>query len=153
MCIRDRVYHTYHYFDEAGKLHSTHSEASVGVDYTNDFHTFGVEWRPGVIVFYVDGVERHRVSDPQVSSQEMYIIANTAIGGWWPGSPGENTPWPGTYEIDYIRAYQKDGPTPAAPLDDGTRSISLAEDLPNRSANHIPTPEQWPQGYPELGIR
>ena len=80
----------------------------------------------------------------------MYIIANTAIGGWWPGSPDSTTEFPGNYQIDYIRAYQRPGPTPSAPLDDGIRTIPFADDVPNRSANHIPTPEQWPEGYPEL---
>ena len=146
----DWVYHTYHYFDEDGNLRSTKSQEKVGVDYTNDFHTFGVEWSPGKIDFYVDGVVSHTITDSEVSSQEMYIIANTAIGGWWPGSPDFTTTFPGTYEIDYIRAFQRTGPLPLAPQNDGGTRIPFADDVPNRSPNHIPSPSQWPQGYPWL---
>jgi beta-glucanase (GH16 family) len=37
----------------------------------------------------------------------MYVIANLAIGGDWPGNPDAATKFPGTMEIDYIRVYQK----------------------------------------------
>ncbi len=147
---RDVTYHTYHYYDGAGKLHSTKSLETVGIDFTHDFHNYAVEWLPGKIIFYVDGQEMHSISDPNISSQEMYIIANTALGGWWPGSPDDTTPFPSRYQIDYIRAYQKRGPQEDAPLDDGTQTIPLADDVPSRSPNHIPTPEQWPQAYPEM---
>ena len=146
----DWAYHTYHYFDESDTLRSTKSQETVGVDYTNDFHTFGVEWLPGKLVFYVDGVATHTVIDSEVSSQEMYLIANTAIGGWWPGSPDTTTPWPGEHQIDYIRVYQKNGPLPLAPQNDDGQGILTADEVPFRSPNHIPSPSQWPQGYPSL---
>ena len=36
----------------------------------------------------------------------MYLLANLAVGGFWPGDPDDSTPFPATYAIDYIRAYQ-----------------------------------------------
>jgi len=148
---RDVVYHTYHYYDYDGKLHSTDSLETTGIDFTSEFHTYGVEWLPGKIIFYIDGVERHRISDSNVSAQSMYIIANTALGGWWPGSPDETTPFPAQYEIDYIRAYQKSGVQLDQPiLDDGLQTIPFADGNPNSPPNRIPTPQQWPQAYPEL---
>ena len=146
---QDVVYHTYHYYDSDDVLRSTESAPTVGIDYTADFHTYAVEWKPGTLVFYVDGVERHRVVDPKVSQQEMYVIANTAIGGWWPGSPDETTPFPAQYQIDYIRVYQKTTPFNDVVLDDSTSSVPLAVNVPGTSPNHRPTFEQWPEGYPE----
>jgi beta-glucanase (GH16 family) len=35
----------------------------------------------------------------------MYLLANLAVGGTWPGAPDASTPFPATFEIDYIRAY------------------------------------------------
>jgi beta-glucanase (GH16 family) len=146
---QDVVYHTYHYYDAEGNLRSTKSQPTPGIDFTGDFHTYGVEWKPGTIVFYVDGIERHRISDPKVSQQDMYIIANTAIGGWWPGSPDETTPFPGEYTIDYIRAYQKTTPFEDFPFFDFTTAVPFADDVPGVSPNHRPPIELWPEGYPE----
>lgn len=148
---QDVVYHTYHYYDADGKLRSTESEPTPGIDYTADFHTFGVEWKPGTIIYYVDGIEVHRVTDPKVSQQSMYVIANTALGGWWAGDPDETTPFPGEYVIDYIRVYQRTTPFDDVLLNDGMTNVPFADDIPGQAIpNHRPTPEQWPAGYPHL---
>ncbi len=147
---QDVAYHTYHYYDADGELRSTKSEPTVGIDFTADFHTFAVEWSPGTLIFYVDGIERHRISDPKVSQQDMYIIANTAIGGWWPGSPDSSTKFPTEYKIDYIRAYQKQDVFNDAPVfEDDTTKVPYADDVPGSSPNHLPPFELWPEGYPE----
>lgn len=147
---QDVVYHTYHYFDSDGNLRSTESMPTTGIDFTSDFHTFGVEWNPGELIFYVDSVEVHRVIDSNVSQQEMYILANTAVGGWWAGPPDSSTPFPGEYKIDYIRAYQKITPYNDVIQDDGTQRIPLADANPGTSSpNHRPTKELWPEGYPD----
>ena len=36
----------------------------------------------------------------------MYILANLAVGGDWPGAPDATTQFPATFDIDYIRAYR-----------------------------------------------
>ena len=147
---QDVVYHTYHYYDSNGELRSSESHPTPGIDYTGDFHTYAVEWKPGTIIYYVDGIERHRIVDPKVSSQDMYIIANTALGGWWPGSPNATTPFPAEYKIDYIRAYQKVGVYSDLPIfDDDTSAVPLADDVRGSSPNHMPPFELWPEGYPE----
>ena len=78
-------------------------------DWTDDFHTFGMAWSPTDIVWYVDGEETRRITDSDytIANQSMYLIANLAVGGNWPGTPDENTQFPATFEIDYIRAYKK----------------------------------------------
>ena len=106
------VYNTYHWFDTSGpqwEARGTPSFRVVGPDYSRRFHTFGVAWEPGQIIWYVDGIETHRVASPDVdvSNQSMYLLANLAVGGNWPGSPDGSTPFPAEYEIDYIRAYEK----------------------------------------------
>ncbi len=147
---QDTVYHTYHYYDSDGDLRSTESEGTKGSDWTNGWHTYAVEWLPGQLIFYVDGIEEHRVIDSKVSQQEMYILANTALGGWWPGSPDETTKFPAQYKIDYIRAYQKaDSALLSDPNEGQPSNLMLWDDVPNVSPNHIPPFELWPQGYPE----
>ena len=145
---QDVAYHTYHYYDRHGNLRSTKSEPTPGIDFTADFHTFGVDWRPGSLVFYIDGVEVHRISDPEVSDQDMYLIANTALGGWWPGSPNASTPFPGRYEIDYIRVYRQRAPYERAPFSDQPSGVAPAPDVPRASPGHRPSFDLWPEGYP-----
>jgi len=148
---QDVVYHTYHYYDSAGELRSTKSQPTPGIDYTSDFHTYAAEWKPGTIVFYVDGIERHRITDTKVSRQDMYVIANTALGGWWAGSPDNTTPFPGKFTLDYIRVYQKTTPyNDDILLDDGITNVPYADDIPGAaSPNHRPSKEDWPEGYPD----
>ncbi|MFK8078802.1 MAG: family 16 glycosylhydrolase [Granulosicoccus sp.] len=108
---RNRVYHTYHYFkpENDWELVSTPSNRTIGPDFTDDFHVFGAAWEPGQIIFYVDGVEVHRVSDEdyEIAGQGMYLILNLAVGGDWPKAPDASTEFPAVFEIDYIRAYKK----------------------------------------------
>lgn len=102
----DRVYHTYHYY-ENNSLRSTPSFEAYGPDYSADFHTYAVQWEPGRIIWYIDGVERNRFENGNVSWEDMYLLVNLAVGGWWAGQPDGSTPLPARFSIDYIRAYQK----------------------------------------------
>ncbi len=107
----DTLYHTYHYFDVDDNYRkiSTPSFVVNATDWTQDFHTFGMAWSPTEIIYYVDGVETRRVTDQDyvIANQSMYLIANLAVGGNWPGSPDASTQFPATFEIDYIRAYKR----------------------------------------------
>ncbi len=100
----DVVYTTLHYKLE-GQPHLSIGQSYAGPDFAADFHIFAVNWRAGEIQWYVDGNPVFRVTN-NVPAQPMYILANLAVGGDWPGSPNADTPFPGYYEIDYIRVYQ-----------------------------------------------
>ncbi len=76
-------------------------------DFSSAFHTYSVDWTEGLIVWYVDGVETNRLEGSDVSSEQMYLIANLAVGGNFPGPPDETTQYPAKFEIDYIRVYQQ----------------------------------------------
>ena len=120
------VYHTYHFFDRSDpdndwQARRTPTYETAGVDFSKDFHTYGVAWEPGQLVYYVDGVEVRRVRDGDPSTagspialprQAMYLIANLAVGGTWPGAPTAETVFPAEYEIDWIRAWKRDMPVP-----------------------------------------
>ena len=110
----DTVYHTYHYFEPQNGWNqvSTPSFTTDGPDFTDGWYTFSVAWDPKEIVWYVDGVETRRITDQEytIPNQAMYVLANVAVGGNWPGSPDNTTPFPAEYELDYIRVYQKDSP-------------------------------------------
>jgi beta-glucanase (GH16 family) len=42
-----------------------------------------------------------------VFNQEFFIILNVAVGGDYVGFPTEQTPFPQTMIIDYVRVYQE----------------------------------------------
>ena len=98
--------HAYHYNDGNGDYISAEFRGDMA-DFSQDFHTYSVDWSEGLIIWYIDGVETRRLEGPEVSSEQMYILANLAVGGDFPGDPDENTVYPAKFEIDYIRAWQR----------------------------------------------
>ncbi len=85
---------------------SIEQRASIA-DFSAAFHTYRVDWEEGRIVWYVDDVETARVEGEQVSSEQMYLLANLAVGGNFPGPADSTTVFPAKFEIDYIRVYQR----------------------------------------------
>ena len=77
-------------------------------DFSAGFHTFAIDWTPQYLVWYVDGVERYRVTQ-NVPSQPMYLITNLTVGGpaSWSGAPDRYTLFPAQYKIDYVRVFQR----------------------------------------------
>lgn len=95
------VYMTVHAPKEKKGAKSDVAKISPGV-----FHTFAVSWDPRELVWYIDGREAARKPTPPGVDKPMFLIANLALGGYWPGDPDETTPLPVTFAIDYIRAYR-----------------------------------------------
>lgn len=80
----------------------------VGPDFAGGWHTFGVDWEPTYIKWYVDGVARKTYTDSNTIPQTaMDIRANLDVGGPWISDPDSTTSWPGQFDIDYIRAWRK----------------------------------------------
>jgi beta-glucanase (GH16 family) len=84
----------------------------VSERFDTDFHVFGIEWGPGYINYYVDEVLYNQITPQDVSGEwvfddnEFYIIMNLAVGGTFVGSPGLNTVYPQTMQVDYVRVYE-----------------------------------------------
>lgn len=110
--------------DEPGVVHQTlHAPdgsrtrfETEGGDYSQDWHTFAVDWRPGSLTFYVDG-ERTGHATEGVPDEPMYFLANLAVGGEWPGPPGPETELPATFSVDHVRIWPgTEGPPAGHPL-------------------------------------
>jgi hypothetical protein len=101
------VYMTVHWGADYNSGHKSDGSSWQGPDFSADYHVFGLEWNLDSIIWTIDGVERKRHTGDGVPQVEMYIILNLAIGGTWPGSPDSTTPFPGLYQIDYVRAYTR----------------------------------------------
>ncbi|MCS6776250.1 MAG: glycoside hydrolase family 16 protein [Chloroherpetonaceae bacterium] len=101
----NKVYFSTHYRDAEGK-HRYRTQHWTGPDFSRAYHTFAVEWNEKECIWYVDGVERARSSEG-IPHEPMYILANLAVGGDWPGMPDHTTVFPAYMDIDYIRVYRK----------------------------------------------
>jgi beta-glucanase (GH16 family) len=100
------AYFTYHWPSGGTTLLSQYHY--TGPDFSADWHIFAVDWEPDAIIWYVDGVERARYTDASnITSKPMFVIVNLAVGGDWPGSPDDTTPFPNYYQVDYVRVWKK----------------------------------------------
>jgi Ca2+-binding RTX toxin-like protein len=67
-------------------------------------HTFGAEWTPYAVTFYIDGHMTASYATPTDLNSAMFIVANLAMGGNWAGNPAPDLT--ASFTIDSIRAYQ-----------------------------------------------
>ena len=96
--------------------HTSNGIGSVVADMSAGYHTFGVDWEADRITWYFDGRAVYSIATPADLNQPMYMIANLAVGGDWPGNPDASTPFPARMNIDYIHVYSSkpDDITPPA---------------------------------------
>jgi beta-glucanase (GH16 family) len=83
-----------------------------GANYADDFHIFAVEWEPGEIRWYRDGVLYHKaqpglVKGDWVFDHSFFLLLNVAVGGDWPGVPDGTTVLPQRMLVDYVRVYKR----------------------------------------------
>lgn len=79
--------------------------------FDTDFHIFGIEWGPEYINFYVDDVLYNQITPDDVTGEwvyddPFYIILNVAVGGSFVGAPSNQTVFPQTMLVDYVRVYE-----------------------------------------------
>lgn len=70
------------------------------------WHDLAVDWRPGMLQWFVDGKEVWRVEGDLVPDEPMYLVANLAVGGVYPGPPSAETELPASLRIDRVRMWQ-----------------------------------------------
>lgn len=81
----------------------------------SDFHVYGLEWTPDYIMGFVDGKAHFIFRNDKMNNKDtwpfdkpFYLKLNLAWGGDWGGMNGvDDGALPATYEIDYVRVYQK----------------------------------------------
>ncbi len=80
-----------------------------------DFHVYGIVWSPDSINFYIDDPGNIvNVYAPETKTDEnwpynnpFFLIMNFAVGGNWGGRKGvDETIWPQSMIVDYVRVYQ-----------------------------------------------
>lgn len=79
-----------------------------------EFHTYAVEWYKDRLEFFVDETRYliyRKESDSELVwpfNKPHFLILNLAIGGDWAGQKGiDNSRFPHTFEVDYVRYYKQ----------------------------------------------
>ena len=117
----NKAYGTIHYGEPHDQSQGTYS-VSTANNFADSYHTYAVDWEPGKITWYVDGIKYHEESDwfsaksgqgtvayPAPFDQPFYMILNLAVGGSWVGYPDNSTTYDDQqFAIDYVKVYQKD---------------------------------------------
>jgi len=111
--------------------------ATVPSDIYADYHTYGVDWQRDYITWYFDGQQVGQMATPSDMNKPMYMLANLAVGGNWPGAPAGES---GHMDIDYIHAYSNDphAQAVASPqILSATASASAAAPGPDTLVLHV----------------
>ena len=117
----NKIHHTIH---TKKYNHKQGTQVGKTINYptsNSEFVLYELIWNPGEMIWFVDGKETFRVMyKPEMNldvpyyeafpfDQPFFIILNLAVGGDWGGVQGvDNEIFPATFEIDYVRYYQRD---------------------------------------------
>lgn len=76
-------------------------------DFSDGFHTVGMRWDKNSIEWFYDGVRVKRfVGTDQIPHTDMFLVADLAVGGEWPGSPNGKTIFPADYQVDWVHVWK-----------------------------------------------
>ncbi|HPF37719.1 MAG TPA: family 16 glycosylhydrolase [Phycisphaerae bacterium] len=120
--LADTIYGTIHYGGTWPQNTHSGGTRTAGIDYSQDFHVYTLEWTPGYLRWYVDGIAFYtRVASNWYSTaapddenapfdHPFHVLLNIAVGGNFPGNPDGSSVFPQEMIVDWVRVYQ-DTPT------------------------------------------
>ncbi len=89
-------------------------DTDTGVDLSQDFHLYTVEWDPERVLWKVDNQPYFVATPPDlpggaewVYDHPFFMILNVAVGGDYVGSPDGSTTFPQTMLVDHVRVYER----------------------------------------------
>lgn len=112
-----RIHVSIHHDYSTGQAHIPKQTRSIsfppGGSPSTSFHTYTLEWVPGLLTWRIDGAtvwRRNRQTTPwftQAFSRPYHLRLNQQVGGSWPGDPAPTTSFPADYKVDWVRVYQR----------------------------------------------
>ncbi|CAN5597029.1 glycoside hydrolase family 16 protein [soil metagenome] len=93
-----------------------HNDMDMGVDLSQGFHEYGIDWYPDRIIWHVDGKEAGRITQVQYEAMggdwtpfsgawPHYLIINNAVGNPWTGDPDSTSIFPMEMKIDWVKVW------------------------------------------------
>ncbi|OIA98596.1 1,3--beta-D-glucan 3-glucanohydrolase [Paenibacillus sp. LC231] len=115
--IMERVNHNPYvngtvHWDAGG--HAEYGRVSGNLDFSQ-FHVYSIEWDSKYIRWFVNGQQfnefyiENGTGNTEEFQRPFFLLLNLAVGGNWPGSPNNSTPFPSQMLVDYVRVYQDSG--------------------------------------------
>jgi beta-glucanase (GH16 family) len=113
--IATTVYGTIHYGGPWPENVFSGGSLNNGTNFSNDFHTYAIEWSADLMRWYVDGSPYYSVTsatwystaapsnDRAPFDQLFHILLNVAVGGNWPGYPDGSSVFPQEMLVDWVR--------------------------------------------------
>lgn len=77
-----------------------------------EWHVYSVDWQPGYIAWYVDGVETGRYTGTAFNNRSLYMLLTYQLGGTWAGTV-DTSKLPNDMLVDCVAVWTG---RPAAPL-------------------------------------
>jgi len=104
----DTVIMTNHWRDDTG--HRFKNQRFEGPDNSLGYHVFGAEWSPEGTVWYVDGVERARITEGAAemgAEGPFYALLDLQVGLEGAVQADATTPFPADQLVDYVRIWER----------------------------------------------
>jgi len=85
-----------------------------GEKFSDDYHTFSIEWDENKIDWYVDSekINTLDISRPfnglRPFNNKFFLVLNTTVGGNFWGAPNDSTEFPMTAYVKWVRVYKKE---------------------------------------------
>ena len=77
---------------------------SLPADFASSFHVYEMEWRPGVAIARLDGIEVARHAIPEMRAQ--FLLLQMGVGVWFKGvAPDGTTPTNPALEVDWVATW------------------------------------------------
>jgi beta-glucanase (GH16 family) len=118
---------------ENGSNQQASTATSTPLNWGSDYHNYAIDWRPGSLVWEIDGKVVDCVIDTsatgtRVPNQSMFMIINDAIShpNGWPGTLQASQKLPLEFDVAYVRAYQFSDVPAGAPLVGAVRNTTLS---------------------------
>jgi beta-glucanase (GH16 family) len=77
------------------------------------YHVYAIEWDAASITWFIDDTQYHRVGRNDIPdgtswafNHPFFILLNVAVGGRFVGPPNEQTVFPQTMLVDWVRVYE-----------------------------------------------
>jgi beta-glucanase (GH16 family) len=110
---QNNVHSTIHCSAFNGQRGNQKGNSKIVSDATTEFHDYRIDWTPYSIKGFVDDEQYFEYINDNTGfttwpfNRKFHMILNIAIGGNWGGAQGiDDTIFPATMEVDYVKAYK-----------------------------------------------
>lgn len=93
------------HWDDYGANHKAWGTAVFYGPTPDGWHTFGLLWEPGKLVWYLDGKKVAEYENERVATVPAYVKLNIQIGGW-ATKDVDDASLPDRMSVDYVRVWQ-----------------------------------------------